>query len=309
METKETALATAPTVALDRATSDKFIESLVTRGDISGLSPAQKATYYVTRCKQLGLDPASKPFAVLKLNGKEILYAEKGAADQLAKIHRVNRRITEGPKVIDLGGTKLVFVQCEASTPDGRSEVEVATVPLVDPVNVLMKAVTKVKRRATLSILGLGMLDEMELETIPARAQEPCEAVDLSLAEAPQTERLYRLPRATRDPALEAFYSRVNEIELPGEGVSVWMKHRAELGQLGPADRESAWKALCKKVEDVGKMRNAKVWLKKALAEEDNRRGVEPEEPPPDGTTGGRTARPGAANTNGPTVVAAGTTT
>src|SRR6202008_2665643 len=33
--------------------------------------------------------------------------------------------------------------------------------------NALMKASTKAKRRATLSICGLGMLDETELETIP----------------------------------------------------------------------------------------------------------------------------------------------
>jgi hypothetical protein len=50
------------------------------------------------------------------------------------------------------------------------------------------------------------------------------------------------------------------------------MKHRADLAPLNPAEREAAWKALCAKVEDVGKMKNAKVWLKKAIAEEDARR-------------------------------------
>jgi len=34
--------------------------------------------------------------------------------------------------------------------------------------NALMKAVTKAKRRVTLSICGLGMLDETEVETIPS---------------------------------------------------------------------------------------------------------------------------------------------
>jgi len=95
-------------------------------------------------------------------------------------------------------------------------------------------------------------------------------------------------------PALAAFHARVAEIELPGEGVSVWMKHRAELGPLNPADRENAWKALCKRIEDVGKMKNAKVWLKKAIAEEDARR-----TPPPDGPRGGGAPAPQAsANTN-----------
>jgi len=290
---KNNTLARASEDTLSRPTADKLVESLVTRGDLSGLTPTEKANHYVTRCKQLGLDPASKPFAVLKLNGKEILYAEKGAADQLAKIHRVNRKITDGPKVIDLAGTKLVFVQCEASTPDGRSEVEVATVPLTDPVNVLMKAVTKVKRRATLSILGLGMLDEMELETIPPSKMAACEDVNLALAsEQPETTEETsdaQLPEGTED-----YYEAVAGIELPGEAVAVWMKHRNELGPLNPADREAAWRALCKRVEVVGKMANAKVWLKKAIAEEDARRG-----PQDDGPRGGGkpTPQPGTSTT------------
>lgn len=76
--------------------------------------------------------------------------------------------------------------------------------------------------------------------------------------------------------ALEDFYARVAEIELPGEAVPVWMKHRSEVGKLKEADREAAWKAICKRTEEVGKMKNARVWLKKAVAEEDARRSVAP---------------------------------
>jgi phage recombination protein Bet len=62
--------------------------------------------------------------------------------------------------------------------------------------------------------------------------------------------------------ALDGFYARVGEIELPGEAVAVWLKHRAELASLPSQDRERAWKALCGKTEEVGRMKNAKVWLK-----------------------------------------------
>ena len=81
-----------------------------------------------------------------------------------------------------------------------------------------------------------------------------------------------REPQAEVPAAAEGFYSRIGEIELPGESVAVWMKHRAELASLSAPDREAAWKALCKRTEEVGKMKNAKVWLKKAIAEEDARR-------------------------------------
>ncbi len=77
---------------------------------------------------------------------------------------------------------------------------------------------------------------------------------------------------AEMSPALEAFAARVTEIELPGEAVAVWMKHRGDLAALPVLERESAWKAICKRTEECGKMKNAHVWLKRAVAEEDARR-------------------------------------
>ena len=264
---------------VDERTGAKVIDSIVLRGDLSGLGPSERARFYVQMCEGLGLNPHAQPFAFLRLNGKEILYATRGATDQLAAMHRVTREIIDGPKVIDLAGTKLVYAVCKASMPNGRFETATATVPLTDPVNMLMKCETKAKRRATLSILGLGVLDEMEIETIPAGAQEPGGRVDFSqvnpLAEAAaETPANDPVPDpATAHPALGGFYARLNEIELPGESVAVWMKFRAELAPLPVADREAAWRALCKRTEEVGRMKNAKVWLKKAIAEEDARRG------------------------------------
>lgn len=271
-------------ITVDAKTQSRVIESLVLRGDLSGLAPQDRARFYVQMCEGLGLNPSAQPFAFLRLNGKEVLYATRGATDQLAALHRVNRRIVDGPKVIDLAGTKLVYAVCEASLPNGRVETATATVPLIDPVNVLMKAETKAKRRATLSILGLGLLDEMEIETIPANVQEPGGGVDFSqLSAQPADPVAQEEPapgaEAVSDPSpaevpaqLGEFYSRIGEIELPGEAVAVWMRHRADLAPLSGADREAAWKALCRKTEEVGKMKNAKVWLKKAIAEEDARR-------------------------------------
>lgn len=284
--TTKTQTTTTDPATLDAHTLGRVVESLVLRGDMSGLNPAARAQHYISMCNGLGLNPASKPFEYLRLNGKEILYATRGATDQLAALHRVNREIIDGPKVIDLAGTKLVYAVCRATLPNGRVETATATVPLADPINVLMKAETKAKRRATLSILGLGLLDEMELETIPARVQEMGGGVDLSLAshatEAPRgvaqtdddPERDAIVAEGADDP-LAAFLARVDEIELPGEAVAVWMKYRAELAAHAPDVRERAWKALCARTEEVGKMRNAKVWLKKCIAEEDARRAAE----------------------------------
>lgn len=250
-------------ISADDDTTARVIESMVLRGDISGLGPEDRSRFYLQMCDSLGLSAASQPFAILRLNGKEILYPTRGATDQLAAIHRLNREIVDGPKVIDVAGTKLVFAACRASHPNGRVETAVATVPATDLVNALMKCETKAKRRATLSILGLGMLDETELETIPA-------SVPRAHVETPST-----LPPASRFavvPAVKHLAADLGAIEIPAEAVSVWIKHRSDLAKIDADAREYAWKLTCDRVETIAKMSNAKVWLKRAIAEEDARR-------------------------------------
>lgn len=145
----------------------KMVESLVMRGDISALSPEHRVRFYVQTCEGLGLNPHSQPFAFLKLNGKEVMYATRGATDQLAAMHRIDRKIIDGPRIMDIAGSKVAYCVAEARHPNGRTETATATLPVADPVNLYMKLETKAKRRVTLSILGLGLLDETELETIP----------------------------------------------------------------------------------------------------------------------------------------------
>ena len=137
------------------------------KGDPRQMTDDERAGYVATMCRALRLNPLTRPVQFLLLNGRELLYITRTATDQLAAMHGLNRETIDGPRVIDLAGTKLVFAVCRATLPNGRIETATATVPLVDPVNVLMKCETKAKRRATLSILGLGVLAEDEVETIP----------------------------------------------------------------------------------------------------------------------------------------------
>jgi hypothetical protein len=123
----------------DPKTTARVVESMVLRGDISALSPEERAKFYLEMCEALGLTAATQPFAILRLNGKEILYPTRGATDQLAAIHRLNREIVDGPRVIDVAGTKMIYAVCRATHPNGRVETAVATVPVNDPLNGLMK--------------------------------------------------------------------------------------------------------------------------------------------------------------------------
>lgn len=145
-----------------------IISTLFIHGDISRLSPVQKVDYYRQVCDKLGLDPLSQPFRILRLHGREIMYCDRGGAQQLNKLHRVSHEIRSRETV---NGCYVVTAQ--ASTPDGRKTESLGAVPIINLkgetlCNAMMKAETKAKRRATLDLLGLGILDETEIPiTIP----------------------------------------------------------------------------------------------------------------------------------------------
>lgn len=153
------------------ATNAEAIEKVLMAGDLSALNPDQRLSYYKQTCESLGLNPLTKPFEYIKLNGKLTLYARKDATDQLRKINSVS---IDKPDIQQIDNLILVTVSARCS--DGRTDSDIGVVPKSDMngnlSNALMKAVTKAKRRVTLSICGLGMLDETEVETIP-NAEHP----------------------------------------------------------------------------------------------------------------------------------------
>jgi hypothetical protein len=145
---------------------ENIISSIVINGDISKLSPQQKVEYYRQFCERLGLDPLSQPFKLLRLNGKEVLYCDRTGAQQLNKLHKVSHEIKARETV-----SGCYVVTAQASTPDGRKTESIGAVTIDNLrgdalCNAMMKAETKAKRRATLDLLGLGILDETETETI-----------------------------------------------------------------------------------------------------------------------------------------------
>ena len=69
-------------------------EAALIVGDLSKLSPEQRQAYYLRVCESLGLNPLTRPFEYLTLNGRLILYARKDCTDQLRSLHDVSVSIT-----------------------------------------------------------------------------------------------------------------------------------------------------------------------------------------------------------------------
>ncbi|EHU3871250.1 hypothetical protein KY586_001788 [Campylobacter coli] len=141
-------------------------ELALVKGDLSKLSDVERASYVKNLCESLGLNMLTKPFEYIVLNGKLTLYANKSATDQLRQIRKVSITKTEVAQVGD-----IYMVTAYAATPDGRTDCDTGALNIKNLggdnlANAIMKAITKAKRRVTLSICGLGMLDESELEAI-----------------------------------------------------------------------------------------------------------------------------------------------
>jgi len=144
-----------------------IIESLVIGGDLSGLNNAQRVAYYKYRCDLIGVDPATKPFDLMKLNGKLVLYANATCAQQLCKIHGLSPTVTDKGILDD-----MYVVTARVIGKDGRTTDNIGAVPIKGlageaKANAMMKALTKAHRRTVFFHCGLGMLDETEVETIP----------------------------------------------------------------------------------------------------------------------------------------------
>lgn len=153
---------------------DDVVSALILNGDLSKLSSDEKIKYYNGYCERMGLDPYTKPFDLLRLNGREILYCTRSGAQQLNKLHQVSHAITSR-ELIDAAG--IYQVTARASLPDGRFTESIGATNIgglkgENYANAIMKAETKAKRRSTLDLLGLGVLDETEVETIAVVVDE-----------------------------------------------------------------------------------------------------------------------------------------
>lgn len=184
------------------------VESALVRNDISQLTTQEKLTYYNKICESVGLNPLTKPFSFLKLQGREVFYATKDCTEQLRKIHGVSTQIMSKVVVGD-----LFEVHVKARDRAGKEDEDIAYVVIkglsgADLANAMLKCVTKAKRRVTLSICGLGILDESELDTVN----------NISAASNPQIESPFKKdsPQLTHEPDLEpALEAEVSAEEKP----------------------------------------------------------------------------------------------
>lgn len=170
----------------------KIMEKVMIGGDLGALSASERVKYYGAVCKSLGLNPLTKPFEYIKddKTSKLSFYVRKEATEQIRSVNKLS--IFKLENEIKLGS---YVVTAHISSPDGRTDIATGAVPIEKedgswsagangknyfkgngkfiPIkgealtNAIKKAETQAKRRATLSIMGLGVLDESEVASVP----------------------------------------------------------------------------------------------------------------------------------------------
>ena len=177
-------MVTENAVATVSDSSAALAEQVVIKGDLSKLTEAQRMNYYSEVCRSLGLNPLTRPFEFLTLNGKLILYATRGAGDQLRAIRGITITSLDPRQV-----GELLVVVATGRDRSGREDSSTGAVSVKGLTgealaNAMMKAETKAKRRLTLSLAGLGWSDETEVDTIPG-AQRPMSIRDGEIRKPP----------------------------------------------------------------------------------------------------------------------------
>ena len=103
--------ATVPAV-----TDMEIMEQVIIKGDLSKLTPEERSHYYMRVCQSVRLNPLTKPFEYITLNGKLTLYARRDAADQLRSINGISLEIVDRSVQDD-----LMLVHVRARDGNGRT--------------------------------------------------------------------------------------------------------------------------------------------------------------------------------------------
>jgi ribosomal protein L37AE/L43A len=191
-------------MTIEKVEQTRMLEKVVVEGDLSKLAPAERLIYYRQICESLGLNPLTRPFDYIVLSGRLTLYCNRQGTDQLRKIHGVSITKLEREQIGD-----VYVVTAYARDKEGRTDSSVGAVNTAGLrgdalANAYMRAETKAKRRVTLSLVGLGWLDESEVETI-ATAQPV--TVDM------ETGEIVEPPAKTESPLVNEARAKVEEMK------------------------------------------------------------------------------------------------
>lgn len=143
------------------------------------------------------------------------------ATDQLRRLHGISVQVTSREQIGDL----FVVTARATITDTGRTDESIGAVNTLNLkgealANAMMKAETKAKRRVTLSIAGLGWLDESEAGSVPDAQEARVNTETGEITESSPNAALSRLGLAMLKANLTEAQTLLRARVLFGEGVT-----------------------------------------------------------------------------------------
>lgn len=242
--------------------SPEALQAALAEGQLQKLSTDQRLKFLAATCRSVGLNPLTRPFEFITLQGKITMYARKDATDQLRRLHNVSLRIVSREVVGD-----VLMVTAQAVAPGGRQDEAIGAVPwprtgAEAQALAAMKAETKAKRRVTLSICGLGFMDESEIEgaqtagsfsepsapTMPQTAEVQPRRDDIQVEVVPPEQE----PQEPGEQINESLLDLMGEIEKCTDAET--LNHALAEGEYFTAKRDklAAWSAMKARADVLG---------------------------------------------------------
>ncbi len=181
-------------------------------GDFSVLSNEERNIFVEHICETYGLDKSSVPvrFVTDNKSKKVIPYLARTATDQL----RMNLNISVVEQNVQFSPNGIAcIVTVKVQDDKGRTDMDVGSVFLGnatgdDYAKQIMACVTKAKRRATISLSGIGILDEAEImsmtsEEVLAKSKEL--ELDFDLISQSTNDELKEISEANKELIKKVF--------------------------------------------------------------------------------------------------------
>jgi hypothetical protein len=172
-----------------RNTNQSAKEQIILGGDLTSLTAVERVHYYLELCSYLGLDAIAHPFDYIKSKGRLSLYINAAGTAQLRKLHNISLRITKREVVEDVYIVTVLALCTNARSEESSGMISIAELKGEDKCNAMLKAETKAKRRATLSVCGLGWVADTDS---PVKAEFYDPPMDVILPDPPTEPEAWR---------------------------------------------------------------------------------------------------------------------
>lgn len=169
---------------------ETLLAKIVQSGNLAYLSESDRLIYYFSYCRQLGLNPLSRPFDYISEGEgdkqKISLYPNTIAASQLRDSRNVSTRIVREEILLD-GEVYSVLVEARIGdrTEEATGKVGIKLDKYGKPLSgeakakLMKKAESQARRRATLAIVGLDAMGEDDTRASISDMPPDCWTPDL----------------------------------------------------------------------------------------------------------------------------------